>query len=58
MSVKSDLHSISLLRSLEELGLWGNYLSRDESLSDILSKLISLEKLDIAACLLSQLPKG
>ena len=44
--------------SLEELMLNGNDLSRDDRLSDTLSKLTSLKKLDMGKCELSQLPAG
>ena len=46
------------MTSLEELDLWGNDLSRDDRLSDTLSKLTSLKKLDMIECKLSQLPDG
>ena len=46
------------MTSLEELELWDNDLSRDDRVSDTLSKLTSMKKLDIGACRLSQLPAG
>ena len=46
------------MTSLEELELWGNDLSRDDRLSDTLSKLTRLKKLDMRQCQLSQLPAG
>ena len=46
------------MESLEELVLCDNDLSRDDRLSDILSKLTSVKKLDMTECQLSQLPDG
>ena len=46
------------MTSLEALELQGNDLSRDDSLSDTLSKLTSLKKLNMGDCQLSQLPAG
>ena len=46
------------MTSLEELVLYDNDLSRDDRLSDTLSKLTSLKKLDMGKCELSQLPAG
>ena len=46
------------MTSLEALKLRGNDLSRDDSLSDTLSKLTTLKKLDMGYCKLSQLPEG
>ena len=46
------------MTSLEELVLWGNDLSRDDSLSDTLSTLTSMKKLSMQGCKLSQLPAG
>ena len=45
------------MTSLEELVLLGNDLSRDDRLSDTLSKLTSLKKLDMGCSKLSQLPE-
>ena len=45
-------------RSLEELVLSYNDLSKDDRLSDCLSTLTSLKKLDMRKCDLSQLPEG
>ena len=52
------IRSVSQMTSLEELDLWGNDLSRDDRLSDTLSKLTSLKKLDMSWCQLSHLPEG
>ena len=49
---------MSQMTSLEELVLRSNDLSRDYRLSDTLSKLTSLKKLDMSWCVLSQLPDG
>ena len=46
------------MSSLEELELYDNDLSRDDRLTDILSKLTSLKKLSMRQCKLSQLPEG
>ena len=46
------------MTSLEELVLSYNDLSKDDRLSDTLSKLTSLKKLDMTKCQLSQLPDG
>ena len=46
------------MTSLEELVLSGNDLSRDDRLSDTLSTLTSLKKLNMSQCELSQLPEG
>ena len=46
------------MTSLEELVLSYNDLSRDDRLSDTLSKLTSMKKLDMRECQLSQLPAG
>ena len=46
------------MTSLEELVLYDNDLSRDDRLSDTLSKLTSLEKLNMRDCHLSQIPAG
>ena len=46
------------MTSLEELVLRDDDLSRDDRLSDTLSKLTSLKKLNMMGCKLSQLPEG
>ena len=46
------------MTSLEELVLYGNDLSRDDRLSDTLSTLTSMKKLNMRHCQLSQLPAG
>ena len=46
------------MTSLEELVLYSNDLSRDDRLSDTLSTLTSLKKLDMRDCKLSHLPAG
>ena len=46
------------MTSLEELVLEGNNLSEDDRLSDTLSKLTSLKRLNMSQCQLSQLPDG
>ena len=46
------------MTSLEELVLSGNNLSGDDRLSDTLSKLTSLKKLNMALCKLLYLPEG
>ena len=46
------------MTSLEELVLSCNNLSGDDRLSDTLSKLISLKKLDMRECRLLHLPEG
>ena len=58
ITVNRNIFSISQLTSLEELVFSYDDLSRDDRLSDTLSKLTSLKKLDMAACRLSQLPSG
>ena len=58
IDTETIIHSISQMTSLEELVLWENDLSRDESLNNILSKLTSMKKLDMTQCHLSQLPEG
>ena len=49
---------MSQMTSLEELVLSYNDLSRDDRLSDTLSKLASMKKLDMTQCQLLYLPKG
>ena len=51
-------HSISKMTALEELVLDRNDLSRDDKLSDTLSKLTSMKKLKMGSCELSQIPDG
>ena len=46
------------MTSLEELVFYRSTLSKDDRLSDTLSKLVSVKKLDITDCQLSHLPKG
>ena len=46
------------MTSLEEVVLSGNDLSEDDRLSDTLSTLTSVKKLDMGKCQLSQLPDG
>ena len=58
ITVNCNIFSISKMTSLEELVLIGNDLSRDDRLSDTLSKLTSLKKLSMQGCHLSQLPDG
>ena len=52
------IYSISQMTSLEELVVIDNDLCRDNRLSDTLSKLTSLKKLDMTMCELSRLPDG
>ena len=46
------------MTSLEEIVLIVNDLSEDDRLSDTLSTLTRLKKLDMSWCKLSQLPEG
>ena len=46
------------MTSLEELAMRDNYLGSDDRLSDTLSKLTSLKKLNLGECHLSELPDG
>ena len=46
------------MTSLEELVLHDNDLKGDDSLSDTLSKLTRLKKLEMSLCHLFQLPEG
>ena len=46
------------MTSLEELVLYDNNLSGDDRLSNTLSKLTSVKKLNMSQCKLSQLPEG
>ena len=46
------------MTSLQELVLSGNNLSGDDRLSDTLSKLTSMKKLDMERCELLYLPEG
>ena len=58
INTETIIYSISQMTSLEELVLLGNYLSRDDKLSDTLSKLTSLKKLNMGGCQLFHLPEG
>ena len=58
VAVNRNIFSISQMTSLEELELYANDLSRDDKLSDTLSKLTSLKELAMGSCELSQLPDG
>ena len=44
--------------SLKQLDVCGNNLSTDDQLSDTLSGLTRLEKLNMSDCLLDELPSG
>ena len=50
-------YSISQMKSLEELDLYGNDLSKDSLLSDKLAPLTSLKKLHLYKCDLSEVPE-
>ena len=58
IALNRNIFSISQLTSLEELKLSEIDLSRDDRLSDTLSKLTSVKKLNMRKCQLSQLPDG